>query len=150
MKQCSSCLTTKELKYFASDDRKKDRLQSHCRECQNTARKVKYMNDSEWRETVIEKAKKWYKANPETVKNGDLKREYGITLEQYNQLIKQQNGVCAICGKSETGKALSIDHDHNTGKIRGLLCQAHNRALGMFHDNLEELKSAIKYLESNV
>lgn len=80
------------------------------------------------------------------------KLSYGITQEAYDALLAQQNGVCAICGNPETviirGTLcpLSVDHDHDTGKIRGLLCSTCNAALGLFKDNIENLSNAIDYL----
>lgn len=74
-----------------------------------------------------------------------------MTLEQYNAMLIEQKGVCAICGKSEEVSpkgVLSIDHDHTTGKVRGLLCDTCNRGgLGHFYDNVSLLRNAIKYLK---
>ena len=81
-------------------------------------------------------------------------RRYGITQEQYDELLEYQGGVCAICYQPETlqikGKIvnLSIDHCHDTGTVRGLLCRSCNVGLGNFRDNPENLKSAIVYLSA--
>jgi len=79
--------------------------------------------------------------------------KYGITEEQYNTLLKNQNGVCAICKKPEmilhkgiTLKKLSVDHDHSTGKVRGLLCHNCNLAIGYFEDNSTVVYNAYMYL----
>lgn len=77
---------------------------------------------------------------------------YGITSEQYEEMRRLQNYECAICFASERSQRhgrLSIDHDHNTGKVRGLLCSACNGALGLFFDNPDLLKFAIEYLVKN-
>lgn len=80
-------------------------------------------------------------------------RRYGLTLEQYAELLKRQNGVCAICGEPETlvrkGTlcALTIDHDHETGQVRGLLCNNCNRGIGLLKDNPDVLRHAASYLE---
>lgn len=83
-----------------------------------------------------------------------LKRNYKILRSDYLRLFEAQGGVCKICG-SEGFKLnhhsrinLVVDHDHVSGKVRGLLCHNCNRALGLFQENLENLKSAITYLES--
>lgn len=77
-----------------------------------------------------------------------LKHEYGITLEEYNQLLLAQNNACAICKRTEpTGYNWHVDHCHTKGSIRGLLCSKCNQGLGLFEDNLAVLKEAIKYLE---
>jgi hypothetical protein len=74
-------------------------------------------------------------------------RMYGISVEQYEQMLASQNGGCYICGKLPEGKrALDIDHDHKTGKVRGLLCSNHNRALGLMEDNPDLLLKSVEYL----
>jgi len=77
--------------------------------------------------------------------------EYGITLEHYNNMLEQQQNRCAICPEvqSDDFNALSVDHDHKTGQIRGLLCNSCNRGLGFFRDDIALLKKAIEYLERN-
>ena len=75
---------------------------------------------------------------------------YGLTVEQYDAMLMEQNYVCAICNKSEkssTRGVLFIDHDHKTGKVRGLLCDTCNRGLGYFYDNKSFLHNAIEYLK---
>lgn len=80
-------------------------------------------------------------------------RKYGISPEDFKQLLTSQNGVCAICktlgyqrSKMEPTLGLCIDHNHKTNKVRGLLCYRCNAALGNLDDNIELLKSAITYL----
>lgn len=80
----------------------------------------------------------------------DWQYKYGITPEQYFELYTAQNGKCKICGKElEVGKYLDVDHDKNTGEIRGLLCNNCNKGLGMFKEDKEILKNAIEYLENS-
>ncbi len=84
-----------------------------------------------------------------------IKRLYGVTQEEYQVLFNAQNGLCEICNEPETRKSrtpgficrLAIDHCHNSGKIRGLLCHSCNTAIGKFKDNTEILRKAIEYLE---
>ena len=77
-------------------------------------------------------------------------KKYGLSEEDYIQLCKTQNYKCKICGVSETElqKKLCIDHDHKTGKVRGLLCNNCNLALGYFKDDIPAIKKAIDYLNS--
>ena len=82
-------------------------------------------------------------------------RQYGLTPEQYEAMLAAQGGVCAICGQPETARnrsgqlrALSVDHDHGTGRIRGLLCASCNRGIGYLGDDLATLAAAMKYLEA--
>jgi hypothetical protein len=83
----------------------------------------------------------------------NLRKEFGIGLEEYGAMLEKQGGVCAICKQEETtvraGRvmALPVDHCHETGKIRGLLCNSCNRALGKFKDSVEHLLAAASYLE---
>jgi predicted restriction endonuclease len=81
-----------------------------------------------------------------------LIRKFGIDLEQYNQMLTAQDGRCAICGshQNEYKKAFAVDHDHNTGKIRGLLCHKCNSLLGHAKDDIEILRSATRYLQINL
>lgn len=78
---------------------------------------------------------------------------YGISVEQYDEMLEQQNGVCRICGQPpakegwKTVTRLHVDHDHETGKVRALLCNNCNRGLGYFQDSYELLKEAHKYLK---
>ncbi len=96
------------------------------------------------RERADESRRKWH-----------FKKLYGITVEEYDALLARQGGVCAICGQGEpnahgrTGKQfkLSVDHCHDSGRIRGLLCQKCNRAIGLLGDDVNLLHKAIDYLE---
>lgn len=77
-------------------------------------------------------------------------REYGLTHEEFLALLETQGGVCAICGNGETAKGirqLSVDHDHVTGQVRGLLCNRCNPMLGYARDDVTVLQAAIVYLE---
>ncbi len=76
-----------------------------------------------------------------------LKYSHGMTLEEYNLLKRTQKGLCAICGRKDRDRRLTVDHDHGSQKKRGLLCNKCNRALGLFRDDLEILKKAVLYLE---
>lgn len=95
------------------------------------------------------------KNNPDRNRNNAMKRNFGITITEYNLMLVSQKACCAICKNPETqlkkGKLmqLSIDHDHATGKIRGLLCSNCNRAIGLLKDNVENLRNAISYLNQD-
>lgn len=74
---------------------------------------------------------------------------YGITEEGYNALLRTQGGVCATCKRGcKTHRRLSVDHDHETGEVRGLLCMNCNAALGLVGDDVTVLRSLIEYLEN--
>ena len=76
-----------------------------------------------------------------------LESRYGITADQYDVLVKKQKGQCAICKQPCTvNTKLSVDHNHTTGKVRGLLCHRCNLALGLFKDDVNRLQAALNYL----
>jgi len=81
-----------------------------------------------------------------------IRKQYGITLEEYNNMLKAQDYKCAICGNQDEveGRKLAIDHCHSTGDVRGLLCGKCNRGLGLFYDNQELLQQAIQYLKNSL
>ena len=99
----------------------------------------------EWRRKAFLKAK-----------SQDLKKQFGITLEEYTALLEKQNGVCAICGQKDkrihraTGLPmnLAVDHCHTTKKVRGLLCGPCNHGLGNFNEDVQLMKKAADYLEA--
>lgn len=82
-------------------------------------------------------------------RSSKLVRTYGITLDDYNRMFAAQKGCCIICERHqiEFKRKLAIDHDHVTGKVRGLLCQGCNQGLGFFKDNVQLMKKAILYIE---
>jgi hypothetical protein len=99
----------------------------------------------------------WRSNNPERAKTHNLRKSYGIDLQQYEAMGKAQNWNCAICGNPESTKdkdggprMMPVDHDHKTGKVRALLCTQCNRGLGMFTDSIERLKAAASYLEKHL
>jgi len=87
-----------------------------------------------------------YAFDSATVRNQTYKSRYGITLEDYNNMYEAQSGLCAICFKSSGARRLSVDHNHTTGAVRGLLCHRCNTSLGLLNDDVNVLLSAIKYL----
>ena len=84
------------------------------------------------------------------VRDNDLRHKYGIDNEAYELMLVMQGGCCRICKSSKPGGKWNgnfmVDHDHETGRIRGLLCTACNHALGKFQDSPEVLLSAVEYL----
>jgi hypothetical protein len=98
----------------------------------------------------IARVRKRHQENPERTKNNDLKRLYGITLNEYNQMLMEQNYCCRTCGTTEAGGKYGkfmVDHCHSTGKVRGLLCKSCNIALGEIKDNRQTLLNMVEYLE---
>lgn len=80
-----------------------------------------------------------------------LRNRYGLTVEKFNEMLVAQDWKCAICGASAPDhhkKRLNVDHCHKTGIVRGLLCDACNRAIGLLKDDPELMKKAISYIQS--
>lgn len=110
-----------------------------------------YLKD--WQENNWGYWLKYQEKHKEKIK-GKLLAQYGMTVDAYRTLLEAQNGVCKICGKAETQptkngtavRELSVDHDHRTGRVRGLLCNQCNIRLGMVDDNIELMRKMIDYL----
>lgn len=167
MKVCNHCHIDKELSEFSLDTRRKDGYRGYCKECAKVwsipYNKIACEKAKEYRRVhraeIAEKMKDYYIAHRAERKEHDtsmqLKRKYGISLEDYREFHKRQGGVCGICGMPEqtidprTNKTLNlpVDHDHETGIVRGLLCSNCNRGLGMYKNNPALLRKAADYLE---
>lgn len=112
-------------------------------------------NAKEYRKNNSEKIKKYNveydKKNSLKRKGSHIKRNYGITLEEHNLMFNKQEGKCKICGRhqNEIKIPFAVDHDHTTGRIRGLLCHKCNQGLGYFNDNIDLLMKAINHLKNN-
>lgn len=152
-KFCSKCKVVKPLTDFHICPRLKSGYRSECKKCNRAM-----ITEKLRRQKLNLPSKLSLKLNPERAKskkdydNSDaLFRKYGITLEDYNNLLKYQGGCCSICGltEEEHGKKLCVDHDHFTLKVRGLLCTRCNQGLGMFKDSEKFLYSAITYLQKS-
>lgn len=101
---------------------------------------------------IAERAKKYAKTDKRKLshRKQKLKYKFNMTLEQYDKIFENQNGVCAICdGINKSGRRLSVDHNHKTGKIRALLCDHCNHLLGQAKENIIILQSAIDYLKKH-
>jgi hypothetical protein len=156
-KQCSHCKETKPHDAFNNDCSQRDGKCSWCRDCcskaynKNKVARVKtarswYLNN---KERVCERARQRHKANYPSEKDSRLDKRFGSGASQHRQnKFNEQGGECAICGKREVdcSKALALDHNHITGKWRGLLCDLCNTAIGKLHDDVNVLQKAIDYL----
>lgn len=177
LKKCPKCEIEKELceDNFAKDRSRKSGFYHTCKECvkkyhnvrnaspEGKARSKAYYAKIRQDEDRVEKKREYGRSeirkqrqreaykNPESKKKFKgrmLKRIYGITIEEFENMLKLQNNTCKICPTKhlDNNKSLHVDHDHETGEIRGLLCDKCNRGLGYFKDNADFLESAIKYL----
>lgn len=107
-----------------------------------------YMKDPARIEAAKESRKRWYWERGG--QNWHRQKKYGITQEQFDSLLAAQENKCAICvSELEATKGTHVDHDHETGKVRGILCQNCNRGLGMFKDSSELMSRAILYIRTS-
>lgn len=121
-----------------------------CRQCEKAWHAQNYLKN---KEKILAKNKEWKTKNKSRYaklgRKATLKR-YGLSEADYFALLKKQNNGCAICGRPDPGRkghdTLLVDHNHRTGKVRGLLCHQHNVLIGMAQDNSELLQAVIKYL----
>jgi hypothetical protein len=134
MKKCYKCGVEKPPSEFYKNKANKDGLQKRCKPCDVKITKETYQKDPK----IAAKKRFVFK----------LKREYNLTLIQYESLKQNQNNSCAICKTElQAGMQAHIDHCHSTNIVRGILCRWCNIGLGHFKDSIENLKSAQKYLK---
>jgi len=144
--RCVRCTEVKPADEFDSLPAKRNGLSSHCKECRRALDRARPRNRQEW----------WRKQSKERLQRYRLKRDFNLTLEEYVAMREAQGGLCAICGQPERPikkrhgvvlvQYLSVDHDHITGEIRGLLCDRCNRVLGWAQDQPALLERAAAYL----
>ncbi len=146
-KQCSNCKLIKFLTDFHKDKTGTLGVRHLCKVCS------KIYSKKWWKKGIVkhrEKARLWYQNNPYKSRLFNWRKQgVKISIEEYKNLVISQNGLCAICKQHENtcSTKLCVDHDHKTGKIRGLLCRDCNSGLGHFHEIKESLTKAIEYLE---
>lgn len=126
-KICNLCKEEKDVSMFSVDSRARSGYQTRCKDCQSIIKKE--MAD-------------YYRGK-------HLEYKYGMTHGDYDSLLKEQGHKCAICGiedKHAENARLCVDHNHDTNKVRGLLCKKCNQAIGLLQDNAEFCESAGRYL----
>ena len=149
MKACSKCHTLKLLSDFQTAKKYSDGRSADCKTCRCLYQKEWYAKHRGYRVPQIEA---WRKANPAKCDQYHLKTElkkYGLTIPQYEIMLSSQDGGCKICGTTKPGarfKRLVVDHDKETGRVRGLLCDLCNRGIGLLKHDLSILRSATEYL----
>lgn len=117
----------------------------HKRQCKECRAEVERAYVARNREKVYQRNKAWRDAGG---RRRSTVAAYGITTEQYDEMLAAQEGVCAICKEPcPSGRSLAVDHCHQTDVVRGLLCARCNSGIGQFLDSPERLRAAIKYLE---
>ena len=100
------------------------------------------------RDEMNERNRKNYVADKNRAQH--LRKKYNLSPDEYQAMLSNQNGKCIICGRNHSEKPLAVDHDHVSGKVRGLLCRSCNAGLGIFKDSIPILLKAIEYLRSSM
>lgn len=144
-KKCYVCKIIKPANQFHKCKKRKDGIEYKCKKCKSDYNSKFYTGNKKH----IEKSKEYNKRNKRQVRNLDLLRDFGITIEEYELMLLNQNYKCKICDKPETKRAMSVDHCHKTGKIRGLLCMKCNCAIGFLYEDPVIIKNCLKYLGYN-
>lgn len=155
-KRCGRCRETKPAEEFHKN-------QGKCKPCQaayyqewkakNREYALQYQRDHyhKNKQRYRDNQRRWNAVNKDRVAAWGRKYNYGLTDEQYQAMLEKQEGRCSICGTAPKSPAtkyvLHVDHDHETGHIRGLLCPHCNHGLGKFKDSVELLQKAIDYLK---
>jgi len=171
MKRCSKCKEWKELEEFYNNRSQRDGKTNQCKACIKTNALTPYEQAyTKWQSQAhAEKRKDYWKKyyaenaererergrqnraqNPEKRKQFNRKsllRQYGLTPEMFAEKETEQNGKCAICGQTNNGKTLHVDHNHKTNAVRALLCTRCNNVLGQVDDDIDLLQALIAYIQ---
>jgi hypothetical protein len=127
MKRCADCKQTKPYDEFPRNKNSKDGFHCYCKACNNA-------RTYESRQRLHGGSRHYH-----------LKHRYGIGADEFDELVRKQCGVCAICGRENPEH---VDHDHETGAVRGILCFNCNGGLGQFRDSIDSLLAAAAYLDA--
>jgi hypothetical protein len=150
MKKCSLCKEVKPFSDFYTSKQKNDGYDSWCKKCKLASQRKYLKNPEAWAKRV-EFRKKYNLDTKERRKFVRMKHLYGVTFDQYKDLINKQNGLCAICGdKLNFVRHATIDHCHKTNDIRGILCINCNSGIGLFKDDPKIIAKAAEYLEYHI
>ena len=137
-----------DLESFVKNKRAKHGRENYCKECA-------VIKCATYRSNNIERYRahslKWARDNKDKAKDMRLKREYGISLDEYNLILLSQDSRCKICDvhADSIDRGLLVDHCHKDGHVRGLLCDPCNKALGYLNDSKDNLLKSIIYLDDN-
>jgi len=149
-KICARCDKRRSVSQFYKNRKRPDGLDEYCKDCRRAYFKAYRSDNDSFRETKRRGDRAYYQRHRKKllrkVKSKRLQYMYGLSDVDHAKLLKAQSNACAICKRDIK---LAVDHDHVTGKVRGLLCLQCNSGLGMFRDNQKYLTAAIRYLKAN-
>lgn len=143
-KICNRCKENKLLLQFSNSKYTIDGTQGHCRQCKIKSKKVSIRTEEQ-----KEANRRGNRKRSDNSFNLYLINTYNITYSKYKEILAEQKDVCKICGEDNSkshNRRLAVDHCHETGKIRGLLCDKCNRTVGLMEDNSKNATNAAKYL----
>ncbi len=153
MRRCKGCNIEKSLIEFTVNKASVGGRLWHCKSCRQIQSKLWHRKNREKNRARFNARMREYGAQwPLRIRDMNLKRRFGMSLEIYEKMLERQGGVCLICSDKETHKLrgkvipLAVDHCHVSGKIRGLLCKNCNTALGSFKDNPFIIGKALEYI----
>ena len=170
MRKCPKCETEKDDFEFGKNKNHRHGLDTYCKACRyagnkayrlanaekvSTYRKAYYQEHLEEEKSRLKEYAKGHRRKttaPEARKRREvrLRKAYDLAPECYAEMLEQQGGVCALCGKTnKDGHALAVDHNHTTGNLRDLLCRKCNMGLGLFNEDIEVLTKTIEYLKKH-
>jgi hypothetical protein len=152
-KFCKGCNQEKTIDDFFFRKKNTNSYQSKCKECQYSLRKKRYWSTPEDKRKKLAREKMKKLVESGWTREYRMRTRFGISIEEYEKMLSEQNGGCAICGSfinNNLRKNLAVDHCHNTGKVRGLLCHKCNSGIGFFDDDINLLENAISYLKDSL
>lgn len=146
MNKCSGCKIEKPELEFWKHRSHKDGLQDYCKVCWSAYGKGRKEKENEYR---MKSGRGQNRKRQDYLRSWAMKKRYGITIDQYNQKLIDQKGLCSICekGHSEVHNGLYVDHDHSSKQVRDLLCRECNSGIGFFSENPDLLVRASEYLK---
>jgi len=150
-KVCPKCQISKPFEQYPKNKRTKHGINAYCLVCAAEIVRA-HRATPEGAQAHRDASKRWRDANTKRHKDNNARWKYGVAHGGYDTLLAKQDGKCAICDSSDPGSRLErfhIDHDHASGKVRGLLCELCNRGLGSFKDRVALLSRAISYLNTS-
>ena len=149
MRVCICCKKMKHSEKFIIETKLIDTIVS-LNICDDCGTQERFDTDENWREGLIDDGVLSH-SNCGPVQFSNIYKRYGIDENIYNNMYVEQNGRCKICNRHQSrfSKRLSLDHNHKTGKVRGLLCQACNTSLGLMQENEQSLLKMLLYIKQN-
>jgi hypothetical protein len=165
LKCCAKCRGPRNRSNTYRNKAKKDGFDEYCKLCRNTYFGTYKKTNTGFRSTLKRCQKRYYNKHRAVIRakaakaaktrnipqdrDVYLRRVYGISQTEYDQMLANQGGVCAVCGKPPGARSLAVDHDHNTGLIRELLCHRCNTGIGSLMDDPVLVTAALLYLQKH-